>query len=236
MSHALREAQLVGYYSLLHLQARLTWRRIPLPISRAQLALLLLCLFVPWESNRFSPPSNKKSGPPCKPIFPTPPSEKIIFSIEVTPLHCIRDNTSYMKHLEHLNLYRSNLTGPTAPSAAPWGNQTSPTRLTWRRISLPISRAQLSLQGLLLFLGSALSPWPVCPLIWTSNFFDNLSRSTKLVSYQHSHLQIWFVITSYDSSPYPCDYSQQSFPSSPSHLIAVLTLLFSPTVLMHKPT
>jgi len=71
----------------------------------------------PWESNRLYSSSNKESGPLCNPIFLTPPSEKIIFSIEVTPLHYIGDNTSYMKHMEHdhlsqeLNLYRSNLTG-----------------------------------------------------------------------------------------------------------------------------
>ena len=84
------------------------------------------------------------------------------------------------------------------------------------------------------FLGFALSPRSVCPLVWTSNFFDNLSRSIKLASYQHSHLQIWSVITS-QTLHIHVTTTQQSFPSSPSHLIAVLTLLFSPTVLMHKP-
>ena len=102
ISHVLREAQLVGYYSF-SMRAHLTWNRILLPISRAQLALQgsLLRYFVPWESNKFYPPSDKESRPLCKSIFLTPSSEKIIFSIEVTPHHCIEDNMPYMKHLEH---------------------------------------------------------------------------------------------------------------------------------------
>jgi len=71
-THTLREAQLAAYYSSSPcLQARLTWSRTLLSISRAQLSFTgtLLCLFAPWELSRFYPPSDKESRPPCKPIF-----------------------------------------------------------------------------------------------------------------------------------------------------------------------
>jgi len=74
-AHVLREAQLAAYdYSLPRLQARLTWSRTLLSISRAQLSFTetLLRLSAPCELSRFCPPSDKESGPHCKMIFLTP--------------------------------------------------------------------------------------------------------------------------------------------------------------------
>jgi len=137
MLHALREAQLAGYYSSsLRLPARLTWSRIPLPISRVQLALQepLLRLFCALGIEQvLSPPQTKSLSLPASrsssllhPRRSYSQSRSLLFTeLETTRL--------YMKNLEHsylsreLNLYKPNLTGAHCIFRCALGNRTSPT-------------------------------------------------------------------------------------------------------------
>ena len=77
-------------------------KQAPLPTSRAQLALQgLYCAFLrPGNRTGFIPP-NKKSRPPCKPIFLTPHPRRSCTQSRSSLFTALGYNTSYMKHLEH---------------------------------------------------------------------------------------------------------------------------------------